>query len=288
MLKIKLLLIALIFVRIIYPQTIPLTISSKGYIFADVVFNDSVKAAFLFDTGGGLMLINSSVFGLIKQSVRDEGVFTGFRHNGERLDMELFGVPRINFAGRNLNNVTAAVFPLLDEYGIDGVISLKEIENTPATINFKDKTLTFETEASLREIEISAVSIPVKLHNQIDRSLDMFITLCINDSVKIDAEFDTGSGFGGLFINPYYAGKLGLDTASALNKSYNMIPGGNTSVDYELSLNKIMVCGLNDPFLSDVKATFRQGLIYQGLIGSEIFKNSIVTIDIPRSRMLIR
>ncbi|MEZ4993084.1 MAG: hypothetical protein R2824_21855 [Saprospiraceae bacterium] len=44
--------------------------------------------------------------------------------------------------------------------------------------------------------------------------LDIFIPVCINNEVEVTTLFDTGSGYGGMILNPYYLSKLLTDSSA--------------------------------------------------------------------------
>jgi hypothetical protein len=243
---------------------------------------------FLLDTGGGLTVLSNKVFQRFKSTMKNAGFFTGFRHNGERLDIELFSLPSISIGHHKVSNVKSGVYAPLDDYGIDGIISAKEFENQPFTINYQNNTVTIEDKSSLAVIESSAESIPITLHSQMDISLDIFVPLCLNDSIKIQAEFDTGSGHNLFLINPYFMNKLGIDSSSV---SKGTEPVANTN--RTLNLYFVMLPSYRYSCSPDLEAknsnvTFKEDLIYEGLIGSAMFKDKILTIDIPNKRLLVR
>src|SRR5690606_15903768 len=128
------------------------------------------------------------------------------------------------------------------------------------TIDFMNLQIILETDESLFELEKLSEIHPILFDSERDLVLDMFIKICLNDSVSLLAEFDTGAGFETFLLNKFYADKLNL-TLDSLN---------NTNC-------KISLCG--SEIISDNKksATVKDDLIYEGLIGSGLFKNSKLT-----------
>ena len=61
----------------------------------------------------------------------------------------------------------------------------------------------------------------------------------------------------------------------------------NLPIDKIGKINSVSYCGTSVS-ASSVGTIFREGLIYEGLIGSGMFKDKILTIDIPNKRMLVR
>ena len=279
-------LILLVYFLPVESQTVPIVIDNNGFIFIDVTINDSVKSKFLLDTGGGLAVISKKLSQKLG-SMKDAGYFTGFRNDGDRIDAELFYLSSISFGNFKVTNVKSAIYPPLDDYGMDGVISMKEFENTPFTIDFKNSTLTIEDRESMKKIEENAEPIPIELDIQRDVSLDIFVPLTLNNKIKIMAEFDTGSGYDLLLVNSYFMQKLEIDSSSAPKESYNT-SSGSTITDYKATINNFKYYNSQKLSSDNKSARFRRGLIYEGLIGSAMFKDKILTIDIPDKKMFVR
>jgi hypothetical protein len=273
---------------IIRAQSIPLKINEDGYIFLNVIINDSIKADFLFDTGGGMNVLSNKIYSKIKSSAEFHSHETGFRHDGERLDGIVYKIPSIQIGDIKHSGELTGMYAPLDEYGIDGIISLKFFEEQPFTLDFKNRTLNTESSASLSEIKNNSVEIPITLHVHGDYSVDMNIPLVLNDSVKISAEFDTGSGYYGLIVKPYYMQMLGLDSTNTKVSPYTTPITKTPLKDYKVKLNSVKLDGAGSFSLSNTPATFRENMIHQGLIGSEMFRDKAVTIDIKNKKMYVK
>ncbi|MCB0724358.1 MAG: aspartyl protease family protein [Ignavibacteriae bacterium] len=257
-------------------QTYPINISEDGFIFVEVTLNDSVKSNFVLDTGAGIIVISNKTLQKLDGSLTRLSVGTGFRSQGDRVDLPTYLLPSISIGEYKKSAVKIGVFGLLDDYGMDGLVSLKMFEDQPFTIDFKNKLLILNTPAELSALESSGKSVPIKFNTMTDMVLDMFIPVCLNDSITIDAEFDTGSGFRTFFVNPFFIDKLGLDAGTMTV----------TGTGKNGAIPKVEICGTGTTQLN-MPAQFETGLIYEGLIGSGIFKDKKVTIDIPDSQMII-
>jgi hypothetical protein len=133
-----------------------------------------------------------------------------------------------------------------------------------------------------------AIEIPIKLFSQLDIALDMFIPLCINGSVTLDAEFDTGSGYGTLLLNPYYMKLLGIDSSVTEKQQYTSPVSGTVTTDRISNLSSVELCGsLSSVKGENMRSVFREKIIHQGLIGSGMFKDKTFVIDIPGKRILV-
>jgi hypothetical protein len=271
-----------------FSQTIPVKINDYGLIFVEVTLNDSVKGRFIFDTGGGALVVSSKTYKRVESTLKNGGYYTGFRHDGGRFDLEVKIFPSVSVGSLRLTDVPGGVFPLLDDYEIDGIISLKQFEKQPVTIDFKNKTLTLETRESMSEIEKSAEQLPLIVNDLLDLGIDVFVNVCLNDSVKIRAEFDTGSGYNLFLVNPYFIPMTIADTTALKSNEYTNPLSGEKLTDKLGKIHSVSYCGSSILNSNNNDVTFRQGLIYEGLIGSGMFKDKILTIDIQNKRILVR
>lgn len=269
-------------------QEYPLSISDEGHLLVEVTLNDTIQANFILDTGAGAVVLSAKTFDKIADSSEKAGYFTGFRHDGDRLDGIIYKIPSVSIGRIAATNVLAGIYPPLDDYGVDGLLSLKFFEDKPFTIDFKNKKIAFLDKQGLDSVLIKSVSIPISLESHTDVSLDMFLPICLNGKVKMKAQFDTGSGYGAFVINPYFMEELSLDSSMGKAKLYTTPISHRQIRDVVLPLQSVAIGDLQDlAMLRDVSAVFREGLIYEALIGSEIFRNSSVTIDIPNRRVLL-
>ena len=105
------------------------------------------------------------------------------------------------------------------------------------------------------------------------------ISECIGDSVAAEAEFDTGAGYNMLMLHPSYMPRLGL------------APDGRERGALEYYVHSTFLPELHYCAAPAVRTTrqcvgFKQGLIYEGLVGHGAFRDKRLTIDIPNRRML--
>jgi len=150
-------------------------------------------------------------------------------------------------------------------------------ENIPVTIDFIHKKLIFESVASLMKISTDAEKIPVRLFRNGKDELSFFVTLCLDDKSQATAEFDTGSGFNMLMLQPKYIKLLNMEIPTE-KKDYGYYL-------YSTFMPKLSYC--NTGLLqNNVFVGFKEGLIFDGLIGSGMFRNKKLTIDLAKQRML--
>jgi hypothetical protein len=253
-------------------DTIPVTILKSGHIVIPVSFTNSVKGNFIFDTGGGIELVSSALFKKIEANALRTGIFTCFKSNGERVDINTYIIPGMQIGNLRKEKVVIGVYPPLDEMGIDGLISSKFIEHIPVTIDFKNQLFTIENKASISQIARNALSIPIFIQKHGRMGLDIFVDVFITDTISILTEFDTGHGFYSAWIHPYYKNLI-TDNQQAIALM------GNKLCLREKRNNA-------NPSISGIE--YKNDLIYNGLIGAQVFNNGRLTIDILNERMLFR
>ncbi|MEP5610980.1 MAG: retropepsin-like aspartic protease [Cyclobacteriaceae bacterium] len=268
-------------------QEYPMMVLEEGHILVEVKLNDSIKANFILDTGAGAIVLSSKTFSRVKETSKEAGYFTGFRHDGDRLDGEIFSIPSLAFGEYKMQNILVGVYPPLDDFGIDGLLSLKFFENKPFTLDYKNQKIKLLRNDDLEELATKNTVIPLSPDVKEDISLDVHIPICINGELEVSAEFDTGSGHSLFLVNPYFLKKLALDSASLTSKVYTTPIAGRTLNDYVAPINSVAVCTDESIRWNEKPTIFREGLIFEALIGSGLFKDRAITIDIPGKRMII-
>lgn len=275
--KVLLIVSALVFNVALQAQIeIPISIDDGGYITLRVKLNDKDTATFLLDTGGGVNMVSSDLFtklGALPQA----GLHTGTRHNGEKITGMLYTLNTLSIGNFTKKNVTIGQYADLSKY--DGILSMSYFEDVPFSIDFINKKLVIETKESLSKIYANAERIPIKVKKVGKDEIDLFVKLCINDSMEATAEFDTGAGFNMLMLNPAYMQKLNI------SKPVNKDDYGYYI--YSTTLPKLSYCSSFKLNEANHFVGFKEGLIYDGLIGSGMFRNRKLTINIPESEMLV-
>ncbi len=263
-------------------QEYPIYITDEGHMVVEVNLVDTIKGNFILDTGAGVNVLSTSMFDKVKKYAEKAGYFTGFRHDGDRLNGELFTIPSMSVGEFIQNNPIVGIYPPLDDFGIDGLLSLKFFEDQPFTIDFKQSKLVLAKEVAQDIQADGSFTLPISVKQHADILLDIFIPIRLNDEITMLAEFDTGSGYGAFIVNPGYVKELELDTASAVAQPYVTQLSGEKRTDYIYTLNSIMI-GEGSASLrkENVRTIFREGLIYNALMGSGMFRDMKITIDIP-------
>ncbi len=265
-------------------QVYPIHLMEEGHIMVGVTINDSISGNFILDTGAGIMVVSGKMYQRIQGHVEPAGYHTGFRHDGDKISGEIYTVPSFAIGGVKVENLKAGVYPPLDTFGIDGLMSLKFFEKKPFTIDYANRKLVFEDQESLNVLAEKGESGPLQFHRNLDVSLDMALQVCINNKVYIQAQFDTGSGHDLYVLHPHFMSSLGLDVSKARASTYVTPISGTQLNDLITSNNDMSICSTSASIDADI--VFREGLIMEALIGSGIFKEGAITIDIPESRFI--
>ena len=96
-----------------------------------------------------------------------------------------------------------------------------------------------------------------------------------------EAEFDTGAGYNMLMLQPGYMRRLGI--------SPDTKPRG--ALEYYVHstfLPELHYCAAPAVRTEKQFVGFKEGLIYEGLVGHGAFRDRRLTIDIPGRRMLVQ
>lgn len=260
-----------------FSQTeMPLEINDGGYIFLKVKINGNDTARFMLDTGSGLTVFSSDLFR--RYNLKEAGLHTGVRHNGEAITGMLYVLPSLSVGNFIKQNIIIGKYDALQN--CDGLLSMDYFRDVPFTIDFVNLRLIIETPQTLTTIKKQSEKIPIKLKPNGKNELDFFVSICVNDSISANAEFDTGSGFNMLMLNTKYLNRLNIDLNNVNKQDYGYYV-------YSTNLPVLSYCHSNNLKQQNVFVGFKDGLIYDALIGSGMFKNRKLTIDIPNSEMLV-
>lgn len=270
---------------ITHAQEYPIHIMEEGHIVVGVMINDSIPANFILDTGAGVMILSGKMHQRISDQVSPVGYHTGFRHDGDKISGEIFEMPSFAIGNERVENLKVGVYPPLDGMGIDGLVSLEFFENKPFTIDYANSKLIFRDKAALADLSKIGETGPLEFHRNLDVSLDISIPICINDKVQVNAQFDTGSGHNLYVVNPFFMEQLDMNESNTEASTYTTPISGTEIADYISRENTVQVCGTSASITSSI--VFREGLIMEALVGSGLFKDGAVTIDIPSGQFIV-
>ena len=254
----------------------PLEIADGGYLYVRVRVADSIEARLLLDTGAGINTLAAPILDRLGAQARSAGMHTGTRHNGEKITGAIWSVPSVSLGPLIQRDVVVGRFA---PPNADGMLSMDYFRDVPFTLDLKAGTLTIESPARVRDIAVRAATIPIRLKTNGPHELDFFVRVCVADSVAAEAEFDTGAGFNMLMLQPEYMKRLGI-TADLKER------GALEYYVHSTFLPELHYCDAPTVRTSQQFVGFKEGLIYEGLVGHGAFRGRRLTIDIPGRRML--
>lgn len=265
-------------------SVIPMQVGKNGHLLVSGEIS-GVQGQFIFDTAAGLHVVSGKFFQKIKRHVRDSSYTTAFRHTGERLDGPVYFFDSVTLGSIKQNAAWVGVYEGFDEQGFDGLISAKLIEHQPVTVDVKKMQIIAESSESLEGR--SGAVLPLLLHADRNRSLDVFIKVKIDNRYDAILEFDTGAGYSPLLLHTRYIGYAALDTTVM-----EIRQSGTGFCDVEKTFfDKTKRLHLSVPETGDggyPNIIFKPSLIYDGLTSHIIFGEKTWTIDIPNQRMIVQ
>jgi aspartyl protease len=269
---------------------VPFTLNDQGHILFHAKFN-GVEGNFIFDTGAGINLVTKKFADRLKGLIAQDGIFTGFRAIGDRLDIQLFQVHDLSIGSWSIAN---PMLTWLDQdWGdIDGIISLKNFEkDVIVTIDYNASTLTISPKAGFAALKKSATaSFPIQLDDTRGISVDMFCYVRVNNGPVLQFSMDSGSGKDVLRINQQFMSKLHIDSADSTHVRRIVQPSefkaGNSNVMYITSIGELAVSGAASLNWKHPQAQFTDGLIYDGIMSIN-WMGKKITISIPDKEMAV-
>lgn len=262
---------------------IPVNVGRNGHILVKAKIG-GVEGNFIFDTAAGLHVVSGKFYQKIKNLVQDSSYFTAFRHTGERLDGPIYLVDKVSLGPVIQHNAWVGVYAGFDDQGFDGLISCKLIEHQPLTVDIKNKQLIVETPGGLSSGKGNIL--PVLLHSDRNRTLDLFIKVKVGHKYDAVMEFDTGAGYSPLLLHSRYMKYAALDTTQ-MEVRQSGTGFGKTEKTYFDKTKKLhlFVPEINDGGYPNI--VFKPSLIYDGLTSHLIFGDRVWTLDIPNERIVV-
>jgi predicted aspartyl protease len=262
----------------------PFRVSEGGLILIQVTAN-GVKGEFILDTGAGIHVFSNGF--LHKLSPQAAGHYTGFRNTGERIDFDLFQIASLSIGRFRQEHPVVAAWEVLDKFKIDGVLAAKFFEHHIVSLDFNKHELVFENRQTLNRRLRQGRVIPLKVLEDRDKTLGLFVDLTVGDSLTCECELDTG--FDGLLIlDARFMRPLNLDEHSATVKRMESKGlTGLTEIRYRATVSNVSLLGAPEVNVEKPEVTFIGGLIYDGVVGAGFWLNREVTLDIPSRRLIV-
>ncbi len=264
---------------------IPFTQTPNGHIIIPAKIN-GIEGSFIFDTGAGINLLTKKFADKVTDLEKTDHFYTGHRATGEEIQSDLWNSKSLVIGDFEINKELFAVYDI--DFPLDGLISLTPFKDRPITIDFENKTLTIETEKSLHKlIEEKEFEMPIQVTNDREIRIGIATTIQLDNKLTIDVGLDSGAGFGVFRFSSRFMEKLGVDKTKVENEfKPSPFKPENGNQFYYTTLSK-MTDLKNNVSIENFKATFIEGLIYEGIMGINWIGEKI-TIDIPNKRLIVQ
>jgi hypothetical protein len=277
-----------VFSQTINKNEIPFELLPSGHLLVKAKI-DGVQGSFVFDTGAGITMFTKSFFSKLKDTLREDGGYTGFRATGERLDIDLYLVKNVEFGPIKKDKEEVSYIDA-NFGGIDGIISLKLMVSQPFTIDYEKKVIRLESAQSLADIKKKAKAMPVQLEQSRNKALTLFSYFKVNDTLTLQFSLDSGAGKDVYRINSKYLQSLGVDANDSLHvKKIAKRSEMNTqfvSNIYITKLSKLAAASNTSINTTNFPAQFVDGLIYDGIIWIN-WLGSKITFDLAGKQLLV-
>jgi hypothetical protein len=251
-----------------------------------VIVNGKVSTHFIFDTGIGVTVLLKRF--AEKLNLKTDGQFTGKRMSGQAVTVPLTNLGSIEVAGENLKDPRVGIIELdlpTSYNNVEGFFGLRQFENTPVTLDYKNNRLIVETPESLANRLAKGTVIPIEF--DVDGpGLVIFAKLSLPNGKLIRVEIDTGSD--DLILDERFMADLGFKPGSpGITTKTGKDETGHTYARYFGNIKgSVHLDSASNAEQIDPKVMF-QKIIYDGLIGYDYFKNFVVTYDLPNKRLII-
>lgn len=266
-------------------SSIPFELTPQGHIMLKAKVN-GVDGNFIFDTGAGLTLITKAFSDKVGKLHKQDGSYTAFRATGEQLTAELYDAETLALGDFVERDPVLTVFDV-NLGPIDGLISLMSFREQPFTIDYVNKKIIFETDKQMAGVRKSGRHIPLQLEDSREQALTIFAYFKVNDTLTLQFSIDSGAGNNVYRINSRHIPALGIDTTNAtkitIPSEFN--PAVKTII-YQGNVKSIVSKASSDVQCRDVKASFIDGLIYDGIVSLNWIGQQ-VTFDLKRREMIV-
>lgn len=264
---------------------IPFTQTQNGHIIISAEIN-GIKGNFIFDTGAGTNLLTKNFADKITNLEKTDHFYTGHRATGEQLQVDLWSSESLKIGNLNVEKEIFAVYDI--DFPLDGLISLTPFKNRPITIDFEKKTLSVETNKSLDQlIAEKDFEMPIQVSSDREIAISIATTIQLENKLVLNIGLDSGAGFDVFRFSARYMKDLGIDPNKVKSEFKPSIFKPEEGNEYYYTDLSEMTDLNNNVSVQDFKATFIEGLIYEGIMGINWIGKKI-TIDIPNKRLIVR
>lgn len=264
--------------------TIPFELLASGHILIKAKVNN-IEGNFIFDTGAGLNLLTKKFADKVTNLKKTDGFYTGHRATGEAIDCDLWDSESLEIGGFTSKNQKFTTIDM--DFPVDGLISLLPFKETPFTIDYKNKVLVLETEKSLKALAKTGTTLPIQISENLEKTLTFATYVKLNNKLTLQMNMDSGAGLNVFRFSSRYMEKLEVDSTKVEKKyrasDFKPTEGNNY---YFTNLSKISPASSDKIKVTNFKATFIEGLIYEA-IGSINWLGDRITIDLQKKVLII-
>jgi len=266
-------------------SSIPFELTPQGHIMVKAKLN-GIEGNFIFDTGAGLTLITKTFANKMGGLHKQDGSYTAFRATGEKLTAELYDAQTLAIGSFVEHYPVLTIFDV-NLGPIDGLISLMSFRNQPFTIDYTHKKINFETNKSMVALQKQGRHVPLQLEDSRDKALSIFAYFRVNNKLTLQFSIDSGAGSNSYRMNSKYISALNIDTANAkkIEIPSEFDPKLKTII-YQASVKTITAKASPAIQCQDVKASFINGLIYDGIVSLNWIGKQ-VTFDLKKREMIV-
>jgi len=201
------------------------------------------QGLFLFDTGGGVSYISPAFAESI--GCKPWGQLTGFVLTGQRLDMQRCDGLAFELQGRNFNAPTVGIFDIMkfmppNVPRIDGSIGLDAFAGRAVTLSLAEKTLTLESQASLKARIKRGKEVPIRLVREVEGVALTVVVGVVTSQGTAWMEIDSGNG-GANVIGKHLAPLLNLKAGIKEPQPANYMLVGGIPVTGNARVNETLI-----------------------------------------------
>lgn len=236
------------------------------------------EGTFMLDLGAGAEIVSRKFAANLPLTAA--GYYTGFRMTGERVGGNRYtGIPLAFGTLRTSGEV--GVSDHIDKDPIDGLISARTFAQRPTTLDFVNKEVVLETEASARERLRSGSTVPLRVSDDRGLRLDLFAEFDLGNDQKGLCEVDTG--FYGIMVHTRYMEALGIVPGALGVDRIEFNPGFFT---WKTHLPAIALASAPEQKLEGPLVNFGD-IIYDCVVGMRFWHDRTVTLDIAGRKLIV-
>ena len=262
------------------PVPLHFVVDTNDMIRVPVTVGDS-SYSLIFDTGAGIDVLQPRLVAALHGV--PVGWLDAFRMTGERLHLQLFRIPRLAVGTFQRRDVIVTAAEFLEQAGIPGILSLNGFRDRAVTIDLVRNELTVETTPSLTGRRRGTV-VPLYVGDLRGLSLDTFAEFRLG-SERGQCSLDTGSQ--GPTLSTRILSPLGIDTTGPdVRVRRSTTVTGAAQIRYIARIPAIALAA--DSGIRQVTPTVTfSDIIYDCVIGLDYWKGRVLTIDVPRRRLIV-